>query len=196
MGRFIELQPRKIYPTNGANALKSSFELKLVETKPVLAVPAIQPDFDTSFLDSLVFDEPSVLVNSSPILEQMMQQATAPSVISRAEIGGKKKQEAYASPKDDFQDVMNSLSKNMTRLEWVARSVMDTAMALKAACLADGQHGNNAITSSVSTISSSGEVSISTPTSIFGKKHESGKHGHCEHNEDYGKCSKGCQKPA
>jgi len=95
-----------------------------------------------------------------------------------------------------FREAANYKLRNMDDFRNLAEQAAVMARLNAAACAPGDGHGLQANSS----LSGAGELSaLSNVTSIFSKaqgKHESGAHKHCEHGEDYGKCSKGCKAAA
>lgn len=96
--------------------------------------------------------------------------------------------------------------QRMTKREWLVQEIKNNATSItnlneaafyaakrqEMACAPGDGHGIQASPS----VSIESGLKISKSNSLPGAKHESGKHDHCSHGNDYGECPDGCKKAA
>lgn len=94
-----------------------------------------------------------------------------------------------------FKEASDFKLKNLNDFRSLAEQAAVMARLNAAACAPGDGHGAQ---SSSSQISLGGEsaLSIGKSNGLPGAKHESGKHDHCSHGNDYGECPNGCKKAA
>lgn len=155
--------------------------------------------FDMIASGAFAFEAPAILEPEKPLIPEPVQlkltaKLSSPVInaISFEERIARRRNPAMKVDISRRDWLVQEIQNNQTSVVRLAEVAMLAARRDAENCATDG-HGNKINNDPLNTKL---EIVSSNKSLDPNAKHESGSHGHCEHNEDYGKCSKGCKKAA